>query len=73
MRRTLKSWHRASDACWSPLFQAEDWEGDSSDLGNLSGTRGSWEDAISCDTKGLGITDGSREKREMSRTEVIFS
>jgi hypothetical protein len=57
---------------WSPLFWAEEWDGDSSDLGSLSGTRGSWEDAISSDTKGLGITDGSGEEGEVNRTEVIF-
>lgn len=63
VRRTLKSRHWAQMRGLE-LFRAEKWEGDHSDLGSLAGTRGSWEDAILSDTKGLGITDAVGRRRD---------
>lgn len=57
---------------WSFLFWVEEWDGDSFDLGSFLGIRGSWEDVILFDTKGLGIIDGSGEEGEVNRIEVIF-
>lgn len=72
MRRTLKSGHRAQMHGLAPSVLSEEWEDDSSDSGRLVDTGGGREDAISSDTKSLGIRDVSGEKGLVNRTEVIF-
>lgn len=56
----------------APSVLSEEWEDDSSDSGRLVDTGGGREDAISSDTKSLGIRDVSGEKGLVNRTEVIF-